>query len=201
MTPMELTKEVWTFVIALAAVVNGLGIVRLLGGFSDYLKNRESLDVAHYWVYALTSIFQFLIHLLLWWSIIGLKAAANIDFLTYLYLLIGPTLLFLGTSLLLPDAAKESISLREHYFVIRKAFYLIAILFWLWAIFLWPAFGYSFAPTVPLICLFLMISLVLRFTDNHKVHAVLVIGNLVVYAMFVALYAMQLGAVARQMTG
>jgi len=44
MVPMELTKEVWTFVIALAAVVNGLGIVRLLGGFSDYLKNRDSLN-------------------------------------------------------------------------------------------------------------------------------------------------------------
>ncbi|RLA33998.1 MAG: hypothetical protein DRR11_04160 [Gammaproteobacteria bacterium] len=201
MAPMELTKEVWTFVIALAAVVNGLGIVRLLGGFSDYLKNRESLDVAHYWVYALTSIFQFLVHLLLWWSIIGLKAAANIDFLTYLYLLIGPTLLFLGTSLLIPDAGKESINLREHYFGIQKAFYLIGILFWLWAVFLWPAFGYSFAPTVPLICLFLLISLVLRFTRDQRVHAVLVIGNLVVYAMFVALYAMQLGAVARQMTG
>jgi len=201
MTPMELTKEVWTFVIALAAVINGLGIVRLLGGFSDYLKDHESLDVAHYWVYALTSIFQFLIHLLLWWSIIGLKAAAHIDFLTYLYLLIGPTLLFLGTSLLLPNAAKESINLREHYFAIRKTFYLIATLFWLWAIFLWPAFGYPFAPTAPLICLFLLISLVLRLTRNQKVHAVLVIGNLVVYAMFVALYAMQLGAVARQMTG
>ena len=198
---MELTKEVWTFVIALAAVVNGLGIVRLLGGFSSYLKNRASLDVAHYWVYAVVSIFQFLIHLLLWWSIIGLKAAANINFLTYLYLLIGPTLLFLGTSLLIPDSIKESLNLREIYFEIRKTFYLIAILFWLWAIFLWPAFGYSFAPTVPMISLFLLISLVLRFTRNHKVHAVLVVGNLVVYVMFVALYAMNLGAVARQMTG
>ncbi len=196
---MGLTKEVWTFVIALAAVVNGLGIVRLLGGFSNYLKNRQSLDIAHYWVYAVVSIFQFLIHLLLWWSIIGLKAAANINFLTYLYLLIGPTLLFLGTSLLIPDSVKESLNLREHYFAIRKSFYLIAILFWLWAIFLWPAFGYSFAPTVPLISLFLLVSLVLRFTRIHKVHAVLVVGNLVFYAMFVALYAMNLGAVARQM--
>lgn len=200
MVPMELTKEVWTFVIALAAVVNGLGIVRLLGGFSDYLKNRDSLDVAHYWVYALTCIFQFLIHLLLWWSIIGLKAAGNINFLTYLYLLIGPTLLFLGTSLLIPDADKDSINLREHYFGIRKTFYLVAILFWLWAIFLWPAFGYPFAPTVPLICLFLLISLVLRFSPQQKVHAVLAVGNLVAYAIFVALYAMQLGAVAQQMT-
>ena len=198
---MELTKEVWTFVIALAAVVNGLGIVRLLGGFSNYLKNRQSLDLAHYWVYAVISIFQFLIHLLLWWSIIGLKAVGNINFLTYLYLLVGPTLLFLGTSLLIPDAVKESLNLREHYFEIRKSFYLIAILFWLWAIFLWPAFGYSFAPTVPLISLFLLIALVLRFTRNHKVHAVLAVGNLVFYAMFVALYAMNLGAVARQMTG
>lgn len=201
MPRMEITKEVWTFIIALAAVVNGLGIVRLLGGFSDYLRNRESLNVEHYWVYALVAIFQFLIHLLLWWSIIGLKAAANINFLTYLYLLIGPTLLFLGTSLLIPDAANESINLREHYFSIRKTIYSIAILFWLWAIFLWPAFGYAFAPTVPLISLFLLISVILRLTHNQKAHAVLVVGNLVVYAMFVALYAMKLGEVARQMAG
>jgi hypothetical protein len=199
MPPMELTKEVWTFVIALAAVVNGLGIVRLLAGFSDYLKNRDSLDIAHYWVYALISIFQLLVHLLLWWSIIGLKAAGNINFLTYLYLLVGPTLLFLGTSLLIPGAGDKSIDMRKHYFGVRKLYYSIFSVFWLWAIFLWPAFGYPFAPTVPMISLFLLFSAVLRLTDNQKVHAILVVGNFLVYAAFVALYAMQLGAVARQM--
>ena len=198
---MELTKEVWTFVIALAAVVNGLGIVRLLAGFSDYLKNRESLDVAHYWVYSLVIIFQLLVHLLLWWSIIGLKAAGSINFLSYLYLLVGPTLLFLGTSLLVPDAGDQSIDMRKHYLGVRKVYYSIFILFWLWAIFLWPVFGYPFAPTVPIISLFLFFSAVLRLTDKQKVHAVLVVGSFLVYAAFVALYAMQLGAVAREMAG
>ena len=198
---MEMTKEVWTFVVALAAVVNGLGIVRLLGGFSEYLKGRGSLKIAHYWVFGLIGVFQFLVHLLLWWSIIGLKAVGHINFISYLYLLVGPTLLFLASSLLIPGQFDDSIDLKKHYFDVRSGFYSILSLFWLWAIFLWPVFGYSFAPTVPLISVFFFLSLASRLTGNQQVHAVLVVGHLIVYVVFVTLYAMQLGQVARQITG
>lgn len=191
------TNTIWPLVVALAAVVNGLGIVRLISGLGEFLKNRSTLNIQHYWVYALLAFFQLLGHLLLWWSILGLQALNNINFLNFLYLLIGPTLLYLGTSLLIPDTKVKSINLRSEYYKIRKTFYSIMSFFWLWTIFVWPAFGYSFAPTVPLITAWLVISVVLLITENPRVHATLVIGNCVVYAIFVTIFAMQLGEVAR----
>ncbi len=195
---MEQTKDIWPFIIALAAVVNGLGIVRLIGGLGEYLKNNSTLNIQHYWVYTLLAIFQLLAHLLLWWSILGLRAAGNINFLSYLYLLIGPTLLYLGTSLMIPDLKDKSIDLRTEYYNFRKTFFSILTAFWLWGIFVWPVFGHSFAPTVPLITVWLLISLVLRLTDNPKAHATLVTANCVVYATFIAIFAMQLGEVGRR---
>ena len=203
---MEQSKDIWAFVIALAAVVNGVGIVRLLGGLSDYLRNYSTLNVRHYWVYTLLAIFQVLAHLLLWWSILGLRTAGHINFLSYLYLLIGPTLLYLCTSIIvpdikIPDIKDEAIDLRAQYYSFRKIFFSLLTAFWLWAIFVWPVFGHSFAPTVPMIILWMLISLTLFITDNPKVHAVLMVANCAVYAGFIALFAMQLGEVGRMMTG
>lgn len=198
---MEHNKDIWAFVIALAAVVNGLGIVRLLSGLSEYLRNHSMLKVRHYWVYNLLAIFQLLAHLLLWWSVLGLRSAGNINFLSYLYLLIGPTLLFLCTSIMVPDIEDKTVDLHAAYYRFRKIFFSLLSAFWLWAIFVWPVFGNSFAPTVPLITVWLFISLTLLFTDNPKVHAVLIVANLAVYAGFIAMFAMQLGEVGRMMTG
>ncbi len=198
---MENTNSIWPFVIALAAVVNGLGIVRLIGGLGEYLRNYSTLNIKHYWVYTLLVVFQLLAHMLLWWSILGLRSAGNINFLSYLYLLIGPTLLYLGTSLLIPDIKDESIDLRAEYYKFRKAFFSILILFWLWGIFVWPVFGHSFAPTVPLIIVWLLISVILRITDNPKIHATLVTANCVIYAAFIVFFAMKLGEVGRTVVG
>lgn len=195
---MESLKDIWALVIALAAVINGLGIVRLVGGFADYLKNHATLKIQHYWVYTLLAVFQLLIHLLLWWSILGVKTSIdNVNFLSFLYLVIGPTLLYFGTSIMIPDIKDKSVDLRTEYYNFRKIFFSILIIFWLWAIFIWPVFGHSFAPTVPLIAVWLFMSLVLRLTDNPKVHAALIVANCIVYVTFIAIYAMQLGEVGR----
>lgn len=194
---MEQSRDIWPFIIALIAVLNGLGIVRLIGGVGEYLKNHSTLNVQHYRVYTLLAIFQLLSHLLLWWSILSIPVDANINFLSYLYLLIGPTLLYLSTILLIPNIKDKSIDLRTEYYNFRKTFFSILAGFWLWAIFVWPAFGYPFAPTVPLIIVWLLTSLILRLTDNPKVHATLVTTNCVVYVIFIAIFAMQQGEVAR----
>lgn len=197
---MELGYDTWAFVISLAAVVNGLGIVRLLGTISDYLRKRRKLNIKHYWVFNLLSVFQLLLHILLWWSLLSIRETGNINFLTYLYLLAGPTLLFLGSSFLVPDVDSDTVDMRQEYNLVRKPYYSISVAFYLWVVFLWPVFVGSFAPTVKLISVFLAISAVLRFTSNSRVHAAGVVGMCLVYVLFVAIYAMQLGAVGRAMT-
>jgi hypothetical protein len=41
----------------------------------------------------------------------------------------------------------------------------------------------------------------MRLTDNSKIHATLVTANCVVYVLFIAIYAMQLGEVAHSIVG
>ena len=51
MPPMGVGYSAFTIVISLVAVINGLGIVRLLSSFAEYLRRRRNLDVSHFWVY------------------------------------------------------------------------------------------------------------------------------------------------------
>jgi hypothetical protein len=59
---MEITQGVFTFIVALAAVINGLGIVRIVGGLGEFLRRRDSLDVSYYWVHSLLALFQLTTH-------------------------------------------------------------------------------------------------------------------------------------------
>ena len=112
---MPVDSASFVFIIALAGVVNGLGIVRWLTGFTEFLKSRNSNQVPLYWVFVLAACFQFLLHILFWWSLWSMRGSATISFLSYLYLLSGPVLLFVGTALLMPNVETDEIDLKTHY--------------------------------------------------------------------------------------
>jgi len=190
---MPTDYQTFAFVITLAAVVNGLGIVRWLSGFAEYLRRRHSVQATHYWVFGLMAGYQFLLHILFWWTLYGLRGAATINFLTFLYLLTGPILLFVGTAILLPNVDEDTIDLREHFRATRPIYSTVLVLLWLWAIFSSPIMHGFFAPTLPLLAAFLASALVLRFSANQKVHAVVAVVNLLLLVSFIALYFMQLG--------
>ena len=195
---MEIEEQsYWIYIISLVAVINGLGIVRLLTALSEYIKKRTNLNIQYYWVYTLSIVFQLLMHLLIWWLFVGLHKIGNLTFLSYLYMLIGPALLFLSTTLMIPDIKDESINLRSEYYSIRKVFFSLLATFYLWAIFIWPVLGYSFAPTVPLLIVFFLIALTLSITDRPKIHATLIIANYAVYIAFIVLFATHLSELGR----
>lgn len=196
----SLDSQAFTFVIALAAVVNGLGIVRWLTAFSEYLRRKRSLNVRHYWVFSLFAGFQFLLHILMWWTFWSVREATNFNFLTYLYLLTGPLLLFLGTSLLTPNIESNGVDIRSHFSEVRGTYSTVLVMTWLWVIFAWPVLRGSLAPTAPIVTLFLAATVVLRTTTSHKVHSIVAVFNWLLLAAFIALYSMQLGGVAAQAT-
>jgi len=184
----------FAFVITLAAVVNGLGIVRWLTAFSEYLRRKQSMDIQHYWVFNLLAAYQFLLHILMWWTLWGIRDAANFNFLTYLYLLTGPILLFLGTSLLTPNIESDGVDVRGHFSDVRQMYSTVLALLWLWALGAGPVMRGQLAPTAPLLALFLATAVMLRVTDNRKVHNVAVVLNWLLIVAFIGLFAMQLGA-------
>ncbi len=197
---MEYDFRAFAFIITLAAVVNGLGIVRWLASFAEYLRNMNALNVKHYWVFTLAAAFQFMVHILLWWSLWGTREAGVFNFLIYLYLLTGPILLYLGTSLLVPDVADDGVDLRAHYFRVRRMYSTVLLLMWTWAILIWPILKGAFAPTAPMIAVFVIIAITMRLTDNPKVHGIAVTLNCLLYISFIVLFAMKLGGVGAQMS-
>jgi hypothetical protein len=77
-------------------------------------------------------LFQLLAHVLIWWNLVGLRNVASINFLQYLFVALGPTVLDLGTTLLVPDVKEATRNLRTEYWRLRKPYYSILILFWAW---------------------------------------------------------------------
>ena len=196
---MEITQGVFTFIVSLAAVINGLGIVRIVGGLGEYIHRRESLNVTYYWVYSLLVLFQLLAHVLIWWALLGLRDIGSINFLQYLYVLLGPTLLYLATSLLVPDITDNQVDLRAEYRRLRKPYYSIQTVFWAWTMAIWPVFGYPMAPTWKFAVCWMAIMIILRLTENAKVHAVLISASWLLLIVYIGIYAMQLGGVSRLM--
>lgn len=190
---MPVDSASFVFIISLAAVVNGLGIVRWLTGFTEYLRRKPSLQVTHYWVFTLSACFQFMLHILFWWSLWSIRGSATINFLSFLYLLSGPVMLFVGSALLSPDLSKTEIDLKTHYFQARTTYSTILILLWLWVIFLSPILRGSFAPASPLFAAFLTVAVVRRATANPLVHRIAAALNWILLAVFIGLYQMQLG--------
>ena len=198
--PMEvITSSPFTFLVSLAAVVNGLGIVRLLTSLAEYVRRKHLLEVRHYWVFSLFMVLQLLTHVILWWSLWGIREGSAFNFLIYLYLLCGPTLLYLATSLLIPDLGEAVIDLRKAYFRIHRSYFSVMSLAWLWVILIWPLMNGTFAPTAPLMALLLTFAMVLRSTDNHRVHAVLAVSHWVMVLVYIGLFGMQLGSMAELM--
>ena len=189
----ELSTHSFNFIISLAAVVNGLGIVRLLSSFAEYLRHRRTLEIKHYWVFNLFASLQLLVHILLWWSMWGIRGAPNFNFLIYLFLLSGPTLIYLATSVLIPDTTERSIDIKETYYSIRRSYFTLMSLTWLWAILLRPLLSGTLAPSTPIFLLFLILAVVSRITGNAKLHAAIAVLNWVLLLVFIGVFGMYLG--------
>ncbi len=196
---MEFDFRSFAFIITLAAVINGLGMIRWLTALAEYLRKRQSIKVDFYWVFVLAAAFQFLLHILLWWSLWNTRQAETFNFLVYLYILTGPVLLYLGTSLLVPDVENSGVDLKKHYFRVRTSYTTVLILLWLWGIFVWPVLSGAFAPTAKLLAIYAAITIVMRVSDKPAVHKVGVILNWLLLIVFIAGFAMQLGAVGKSM--
>lgn len=91
------------YAMVLVSIVLALGVAQLLGGASDFVRSSRVYLGHSFWVLAL-----FLMHVQLWWAMWDLHNRASWTFLTFLNLLLGPTLLFFTTNLLLPRSATDS---------------------------------------------------------------------------------------------
>ncbi|MGI9331283.1 MAG: hypothetical protein ACR2QB_11275 [Gammaproteobacteria bacterium] len=191
------TMSPFAFSISLAAVINGLGIVGLLSTFAAVIDRVDKTDDVQYWVYQLLVAMQFLFHILLFWSMWDIMLALeNFNFLTYLYFLLGPILLYLSTQLLLPKLNNEQpLDLRNRYYYVAPRYFTVMSLLWLWSISFWPFLVGVWAPDTPLTISALVICLILRFSKRAWVHETLLLAYFGVFVLAVVIYSLELGGI------
>jgi hypothetical protein len=186
----------FNFIAALAAVINGLGIVRWLNNLAEYLKRKESMAVEHYWVFALAGAFQFVLHVLFWWSLWSIRDAGTLNFVSYLYMLIGPILLFLGSAFLAPDIDGDRLNLKQHYYAARPVYSTLLVMLWAWASLASLVFRRTVTDAIPVLISFLLIALVQRLVAGEFVQRATVVLNWLVLLLFILSFAKELGGLS-----
>ena len=195
---MQMDYAAFAFIFTLAAVINGLGIVRWLAALAEYVRKGDTLQVVNHRIFLLFATYQFLLHVLLWWSLWGIRSVDAFDFLDYLFLLTGPVLFFLGSSLLVPDPGESQVDLGEHFEAVRKPYATTLVLAFAWTILMWPVLRGSIAPTAPYLAVFLALAISLRITSNPKALAMIGTLNWACLIVYISMFAMELGGVTNQ---
>lgn len=117
------------YAMVMVSIVLALGVAQLLGGISELVRSPHAYLAHTFWVLAL-----FFYHVLLWWAMWDLRRIDNWTFLAFMYLILGPTLLFFATNLLLPRTATESTDWETHFFSVRLWFFMAMTATVIWGI-------------------------------------------------------------------
>ena len=116
-------------------VIIGLGVARTMTAASHYIQNRDRVQFSA--GHAMWCLVLFLWFVGLWWIAWGLRSvdAELWSFFTLIFLLVGPCLLFLASSLLLPDLPESGdLDLGARLEAMGRPFFLCMLGFLLWLV-------------------------------------------------------------------
>ena len=104
------------------SIVLSLGIVRLLDGLRPAL-----VPGVRSWVHTLWLFQKLLNHAYYWWVFGTLRDASTWNIVSFLWVLLVPSLLFLQSTALVTTAPEDVTSWRGHFFGIRRWFFLVDV--------------------------------------------------------------------------
>jgi len=161
--------------------------------FAEGLRGLHSalMPDRRYIIHALWLIQKLLAPATFWWAMWGFRNANDYwNFGTYFMTLSIPALLYLQIASLVGDTPYQVKNWRIHFYDQRKWFFGINILLCILAVIAWSgifsAFAIRILPTAVYLALILL-SIIGYFTDNPKVHGVIVstaLGFNVLYHSF-----------------
>jgi len=114
-------------------VVIALGVARIVTAASGYIQHRDQVRLS--WAHAAWSAVLFLWFVGLWWISWGLRSAdaERWSYFTLIFLLIGPSLMYLAATLLLPEVPPEGeLDLAGRFDAIGRPFFVCLAVFVVW---------------------------------------------------------------------
>jgi hypothetical protein len=109
----------------LISIIFALGMTRVLWGVGEMLQALSRRRI--YWVHVIWIINLFLYLVVEWWIFYRWRNQQPWTFLLFIFVLIGPTLLYLESILLFPREAAldDSVDYKTHYYANHRAFFII----------------------------------------------------------------------------
>lgn len=111
---------------AFVSLIYGLGVANVLAHIASLIKRRDG-SVWH-WVHVLWTVQLLVMMAGLWWLLQSWAPVRSVGFLSYLSLLLPPSLLFVASDLLFPERTPHAdVDLRSHFARIRKPFFTVLL--------------------------------------------------------------------------
>jgi len=153
-------------------MVLSIGIANILMGLSALLNQRSPREID--WLPTSWVLLLLLQHLNMFWHTLTILEAEEWGFGGFLYVVTGPILLFLATSLLLADPAYAGPSdARAHYFRVAPRFFSIMAVLMLWMIGVDFVLGSGFTAAGFWNAIFVVPFLVLANSNGLRLHVTL----------------------------
>jgi hypothetical protein len=181
------------YLAVLLSIVLGLGITQVLTGFAGMVRARGRTRM--YWPVPLQMLAVFLIQVQVWWALFALRGMTHWTFAQYLIVLMQPVAVYMMAAFITPDfSGSEEIDLRAAYF--REARWFFG------ALMATTAFGLAKNlvidgrlpnPTdMAGHILFPAVAIVGMISRGDRVHKVIAVLSLAIYAAYIALLAVRL---------
>ena len=160
----------------------GLGIAHVVVAMAGVVGgDRERRPDA---LLAAWTVLLLLVYLELFWHTVDLLNVAEWQFTGFLYVILGPILLFFASSVLLPGAeVPASVTARDHYLSVSRRFFGLLALLQLWVIGIDRLLGSGFTTATALTAAAAVLVAVLASTRRTAVH---VVGTMVAAVLFIA---------------
>lgn len=157
------------YVSVMVGIVLALGVSHLLDATSRILRERSWHELDP--LFSVWFLIQIGIHFEVWWALWSYRDLAVWDYMSFVYVIIGPVLLVINNGFLVPTRAElGSVCLEEHFLTMKPRIMGVWILFMAWSVLFGPIVAGELVEEV--ISQVVMIGLVLLtlFTRSRRVH-------------------------------
>ncbi len=158
-----------------------LGIVGLLSALSSVVNHRGGLkaDALHTsWI-----VLMLLSHLQIFWGVLDILAVEEWTYVTFLYMLSGPIILFFCSNILMPNPGDpDADDGRRFYYAIAPQFFLLLAILQIWFMGVDLLLGYGVNRMTVVGVIALVIAVTLSRAKSPSVHTV---GTLAAWLLFV----------------
>ena len=189
-------NDAFNYVAVLVSIVVGLTATRVMSGLGEMIQaaNRPRI----YWVHVLWHITLLFNVMLGWWLLYRWRATVDWTFLLFIWITVGPILLYLAAAILIPGELETTGSpdWRDYYFKNRRGFFfvfgliapldIIDTLLKGWRHFLDQ--GPSYLPFIAFWTIGCAIAAIWDNERYHKIWAVVVPSVQVIYTIIVLLH-------------